>query len=52
MDFYAKFKLIPVSFKEFKSNVNTKYGIPMKVQKQLLNGNAQFIIDMCKHLKM
>ena len=52
MDFYAKFKLIPISLKEFENNANTKYGVPMRVQKQLMNGNAQFIIDMCKHLKL
>jgi hypothetical protein len=31
MDFYAKYELIPISIEEFKDNVNTKYGIPMKV---------------------
>jgi len=52
MDYYRKNKLVPISVQEFQNNVNTKYGIHMGVQKQLLNGNAQFIIDMCKYLKM
>jgi len=31
MDFYKKYKLVPIRRREFENNVNTRYGIPMKV---------------------
>ena len=30
-DFYKKYKLVPISRKEFKNNANTRHGIPIKV---------------------
>ena len=32
-------------------NPNTAYEIPIEVQKKLMNGNAQFIIDLAAMLK-
>lgn len=32
-------------------NPNTAYEIPIEVQKKLMNGNAQFIIDLAINLK-
>jgi len=37
---------------DFFKNVNTDYGIPMEIQKKLMNGNAQFIMDLAFNLKM
>lgn len=37
---------------EFFKNVNTDYGIPVEIQKKLMNGNAQFIMDLAINLKM
>ena len=48
---YTK-QVIPVKREEFEKNVNTRFDIPMKLQKILMNGNAQFIIDMAKMLKV
>ena len=37
---------------DFFKNVNTDYGIPIEIQKKLMNGNAQFIMDLAFNLKM
>ena len=36
---YTK-QVIPVKREEFEKNVNTRFDIPMKLQKILMNGNA------------
>ena len=33
-------------------NINNEYEIPEFVQKKLMNGNAQFIMDLSNNLKM
>ena len=45
-------EVIPVPKSTFEKNINTKFDIPLKLQKILMNGNAQFIIDMSKLLKL
>ena len=37
---------------EFFKNINTEYDIPTEIQKKLMNGNAQFIMDLAFNLKM
>ena len=37
---------------EFFKNINSDYGIPAEIQKKLMNGNAQFIMDLAFNLKM
>ena len=34
------------------NNPNTDFEIPIDIQKRLMNGNAQFIIDLAINLKM
>ena len=48
---YTK-QVIPIAKMDFEKNINSKFDIPLKLQKILMNGNAQFIIDMSKLLKM
>lgn len=37
---------------EFFKNINSEYDIPIEIQKKLMNGNAQFIMDLAFNLKM
>lgn len=41
-----------VKKEEFFKNVNSEYGIPIEIQKKLMNGNAQFIMDLAANLKL
>ena len=34
------------------NNPNSSYEIPIEVQKKLMNGNAQFLIDLASNLKL
>lgn len=49
---------IPVTYKLLVSNdgvfdnPNSSYEIPIEVQKKLMNGNAQFLIDLAVNLKL
>lgn len=44
--------MIVVKKEEFFKNANSDYGIPMEIQKKLMNGNAQFLMDLAYNLKM
>ena len=41
-----------ISKEEIWNNQNTDFEIPIEIQKKLMNGNAQFIIDLAINLKM
>lgn len=41
-----------VKKEEFFKNINTEYDIPIEIQKKLMNGNAQFIMDLAFNLKI
>lgn len=38
--------------KDVFANANSEYEIPEEVQKQLFNGNAQFVIDLAQNLQL
>lgn len=38
--------------KDIFQNINTEYDISAQVQRKLLNGNAQFIIDLAINLEL